>query len=144
MNQEYNQTTFNLYPSNCFLIAQGTDFEPESFLSESVFYTKRIIYKGSSGSKRFEWVGEVRPRKKVFFDNKHLILLVSDSKSFKTQIEQARLFLKKYADETIRLSKFPGVEQVILIFAPWSRIPSDSLPDDLIELASNSGISLTV
>ena len=93
------------------------------------------------GSKRFEWVGEVRPRKKVFFDINHLILLVSDSKSFETQIEQAKLFLKKYAGEITKLSKFPGVENILLTFASSNHIPGEDLPDDLVELAFNCGVS---
>ena len=133
-----------LYAPGCFLSASGIGFEPEVFLAQTSFYSKRILFKGKMGFKTFEWVGDVRPRTKQIFEFTHLILLASASNVRSTQIKEAFLFLKRYQDEILRLSDFPNVEELNLEFSPLA--VEEKLaepPEEIISLTKKCGLSLT-
>ena len=132
----------NLFRYGCLLDAYGIDFEPEIFLSETTFYSKRILYQGKLGFRTFKWAGVTRPREKVIYEYSNLILLVSNSKSNATRIEEATLFLKKYRSEITRLAKFKGVEKITLTFSPLGFELIEDVPDELNDLANECGIAL--
>lgn len=132
----------DLYSPGCALSAYGIGFEPELFLEKTTFDPKLIVFKGSLGFKTFKWVGEVRPRTKVIYEYKRLILKVSKSEASTPQIEEAMLFLKQYRDEILRLSEFPNVEHVLLTRGLAKHEPREKLSDEFMELAFSVGINV--
>jgi hypothetical protein len=134
-----------LYAPGCYLSASGIGFEPEAFLAETVFYPKRILFRGKMGFRSFGWVGDSQPRTKQIFEYRHLILLVSNSDVRETQLREALLFVKKYQDEVLRLSNFPNVEQVLLQFSVKREdFAKPKLSDELLDLCYQSGITFLI
>ena len=131
----------DLYGPGCALSACGIDFEPALFLEKSTFDPKLIVFKGYMGFRTFKWVGEVRPRTKVIFEYKHLILRVSKSEANAIQIEEATSFLKQYRNEILRLSGFPNVEHVLLTRAAAKGEPREEASDEFVDLAFSCGVS---
>ena len=131
-----------LYGSGCILSASGIDFEPALFLENSIFDPKLIIFKGSMGFKTFEWVGEVRPRTKVMFEYRHLILKASKSEANAIQIKETMLFLKRYRNEILRLSKFSNVRDISLTRAIAKGDPREEASDEFVDLAFSCGVSI--
>jgi len=130
----------NLYSYGCALNAYGIGFEPELFLERTTFDPKLIVFKGKSGIRTFEWAGENKPRTKVIFEYVHLVLKVSKSRVSAIQYQEAKMFLKQYRGEILRLSKFPNVKDVMLKFSVVKGELVEDHPRELVNLAFSSGV----
>lgn len=129
---------------SCRINAYGVNFEPDLFLADSVFDPKRILYKGAMGASRFEWVGETRPRTKKNLEYFQLVVSISRARTREHQIEKAILFLRHYKSELLRLAAFPGVEMVMLC-RPRQKGEIDSpVPNELLQIANESKVSLMI
>jgi len=137
-------TNPHLYSYGCVLSAYGIDFDPESFLSETIFDPKLIIFKGQIGCKTFEWVGEIKPRTKEVFEYSHLVLKISKSEAHPVQVDEAALFLQQYQAEIKRLSEFAQVETVLLQFSVAEGELRENLSRDFMDLAFGCGIGSVI
>ena len=133
----------NLYGAGCFMQADGIGFEPEAFLQQITFDSNLILFHGKLGfPEEFKnKVAEVDSESSQLFETTFLLLRVSKSKTHATQIKEASLFLEKYRDEILRLSKFPQVENVFLRFMLEDGEASENLSDEFVNLAFSVGVN---
>lgn len=127
----------------CVLNAYGMDFNPELFLSDTTFDPELIAFVGKLDFPQDfkKKSAKVEPEGAKLFDTTFLSLVLSKSEESATQVKEATLFFQRYQDEVLRLSKFPNIEHLSLVFRVM-RDEQENLPIEFQELAVNSGITM--
>lgn len=129
----------------CALSAIGIGFEPESFLKETIFPPELVIFKGNLGfPKNFKdnRVSESESHSlKMLSEATFLTLKVSESGISATQHKEAILFLEKYRNEVLRLSKFLNVQQINLRCKLDKNEQFEEYPDELLKLGAACRLS---
>lgn len=147
MEEKNRSNDRNLYGPACALTAYGTGFKPEIFLSETIFPSELIIFKGKWGgtekarNELKNKMAEVEPAAASFFEQTLLVVKVSKSSVSATQHKEAESFLEQYQDEILRLSKFPNVERVVLRCLVKEGESLEEYSREFMELAFSCGIT---
>ncbi len=133
----------NLYGPGCSLQADGIGFEPEVFLQRTTFDPNLILFHGKLGfPEEFKnKVAEVEPEGSQIFETTFLLLRVSTSESRAIQFKEAVLFLERYRDEILRLSKFSQVENLVLRFMSEDGESFENPSEEFMNLAFSVGVS---
>lgn len=141
--KESNWDNLKLRGSCCVLNAYGMGFEPELFLSETTFDPELIVLKGKldflQGFKNK--AAKADPEGAKLFETTFLSLILSKSEESATQVNEAILFFERYRDEVLRLSKFPNIKHLSLVFKVV-RDEQESLPDEIENVAIGCGITI--
>ncbi len=130
--------------AGCVLQADGIGFEAEEFLRQASFDPKLILYHGKLGfPDEFKLkMAEVEPSGMELFETTFMLLEVSQAEAKEAQISEATLFFEQYRDEVRRLRDFPQVENITLKFMAEGETSSEKLPDEFMELAIGSGVTV--
>jgi hypothetical protein len=136
----------NIYGYGCSISANGIGFEPELFLSQTIFPPDVITAYGKLGMPE-GLKGKVGEEDLLLYETLYkstfLILKVSKSGINAIQHKEAILFLKQYRNEISRLSKFPRIEQINLrCVVADGELYEEEHPYELLILARDCGISL--
>lgn len=141
--KENNWDNPKLRGSCCVLNAYGVGFKPELFLSETTFDLELIVLRGKLDfPKGFKNEAiKVAPSESKFFETVFLSLFLSKSEESATQVNEAALFFERYRDEVLRLSKFPNIEHLSLVFKVV-KDEQENLPDEIKNLAFSCGVTI--
>ncbi len=135
----------NLYGRvGCLLQADGSGFEPEAFLQDTIFDAKLILFHGKIGfPDEFKLkMAEVEPSGTALFETTFLLLEVSKAETQANQIAEATSFFEQYGIEIQRLRDFPQVENIMLKFMTEEAESSrENLPDEFMEMAMSRGVT---
>ena len=114
------------------LRAQGRDFAPDRFCSESLLEPCAIFRRGEPSRTR-----GVRETSGI-----NLALSDAGFDEFTRQAEEATTFLEAHKEDLLRLRNYPGLESMNLDFGIASRdvyVQNDYFPPSLIRLAGELG-----
>lgn len=120
----------------CVLRASGSNFDVQSFLSESTL-APAVIYKKGQRRKPASRGSQTASGFNV--------IVCGGEESMQTQVTEALAFLEENREELERLHEFRGLEELALDFAcPQGEIASRSarLPADLLAAAGGLGIDI--
>ena len=122
--------------AGCVLRATGDDFQPDTFLHETIFAPCNIFRKGERKSESRTW------------DTCGITIVVSEaSDDFVQQVLDAVEFLKSNRTEMLRLKESAGLEEMRLDFGVSRRngfLQSYLFPPELVHLAGELKMALEV
>src|SRR5512136_613173 len=93
----------------CYFTASGRTFDVDSFLKRTTLDADAVFYRGQP----------LRVPKGKLLDRSGFSVTINHTKSFgdlTPQIPKALRFLRKQRQELLRLSRFPGVTDLCLVF----------------------------
>jgi len=122
----------------CYFTASGQTFDVDSFLKRTTLDASAVCYRGQPLK-----VPKGKLQKVSGFS-----VTINDTRMFgdlSPQIPKALRFLRKHRRELLRLSRFPGVSDLRLVF-PWCRPEGtygvERFPAELLELAGSRRIGI--
>jgi hypothetical protein len=122
----------------CYFTASGRTFNVDSFLkrttldADAVFYCGQILKVPKGRLQKVSGFSVTINHTRVFGD-------------LEAQIPKALSFLRKQQRELLRLSRFPGVSDLRLVFPccrPEGTYGVERFPAEMLELAGSRGISI--
>ena len=120
----------------CYFTASGQAFDVDSFLIRTTLDADAVFYRGQP----------LRVPKGKPLDRSGFSVTINHTKTFgdlTSQIPKALRFLRKRRRELLRLSRFPGVTDLRLVFPccrPAGTYGIERFPAELLELAGSRSI----
>jgi hypothetical protein len=129
----------------CVLRVSGTQFDVDAFLDVSALLPDGVYRRGEPRGSSAKPDGEVHAES-------GMNISVSDApwSDLTAQVADAERFLEDHEEEIRRLSRFPGIEDLVLDFPVDQRIgrsvvvQSDRLPVSLVAAAGKLGLALEI
>jgi len=124
----------------CYLTARGRTFDVDSFLKRTTLDADTIFYRGQP----------LKVPKGKLREVSGFSVTINHTKVFgdlEPQIPKALKFRRNHQEELRRLSRFPGVSDLWLVFPccrPEGTYGVERFPAELLDLAGSRGISIEV
>lgn len=131
----------------CTLQFTGVHFDYESFLSETSFNQEDLLMRGglSIPDDVREKMKRVPHAKSLLetFDQRGLVIKVSEETDINLQMQEAILFLKKHKEDLQKMKQYSGIDMIAMKFNcedNENRRNFDDFPSEFHELLSETGI----